>query len=67
MELEVSEATIAATNEIPNTGERWFKSMTLNVAFSKYFLKPDHQKYNLSKGVPRSHLFEGFDNMLKVI
>jgi hypothetical protein len=40
LELEVSEATIAAANEIPNTGERWFKSMNLNVAFSKDFLKP---------------------------
>jgi hypothetical protein len=42
IELEVSEATIAASTEIPNIGERWFKSMTLNAAFSKYFLKPDH-------------------------
>jgi hypothetical protein len=67
LELEVSEATIAAATEIPNTGERWFKSMTLNAAFSKDFLKPDHQKDNLSKGVPRSHLVEGFDKMLKVI
>jgi hypothetical protein len=67
LEMEVSEATIAATTEIPNTGERWFKSMTLNAAFSKYFLKPEHQKDNFSKGVPRSHLVEGFDKMLKVI
>jgi hypothetical protein len=31
LELEVSEATIVATIEIPNIGERWFKSMILNV------------------------------------
>jgi hypothetical protein len=67
LEMEVSEATIATTTEIPNTGERWFKSMTLNATFSKEFLKPEHQGDNLSKGVPRSHLVEGFDNMLKVI
>jgi hypothetical protein len=67
LELEVSEATIAATTEIPNTGERWFKYMILNAAFSKDFLKPDYQKDNLSKGVPRSHLVEGFDKMLKII
>jgi hypothetical protein len=67
LEFEVSEASIAATTEIPNTGERWFKSMILNAAFSKDFLKPDYQKDNLSKGVPRSHLVEGFDKMLKII
>jgi hypothetical protein len=65
--LEVYEATIAPTTEIPNTGERWFKSMTLNATFSKDFLKPDYQKDNLSKGVPRSHLVEGFDKMMKII
>jgi hypothetical protein len=67
LEMEVSKATIAAAIEIPNTGERWFKSMTLNANFSKYFLKPKHQGDNLSKGVPRSHLVEGFEKMLKVI
>jgi hypothetical protein len=55
LEFEVSEASIAVATEIPNTGERWFKSMILNASFSKEFLKPDYQKYNLSKGVPRIH------------
>jgi hypothetical protein len=41
--------------------------MTLNVAFSQEFLKPDYQTDNLSKGVPRSHLVEYFDKMLKII
>ena len=67
LEFEVSEATIEASIEIPNTGERWFKSMILNATFSKDFLKPDYHKDNLSKGVPRSHLVEGFDKMLKII
>jgi hypothetical protein len=67
MEFEVSEASIAAATGLPNTGERWFKSMTLNAAFSKDFLKPDYQTNNLSKGVPRSHLVEDFDKMLKII
>jgi hypothetical protein len=65
--LEVSEATIVAATEIPNIGEKWFKSMILNASFSKDFLKPDYQKDNLSKGVLRSHLVEGFDKMLKII
>jgi hypothetical protein len=67
LDMEVFEATIATTMEITNTGERWFKSMNLNASFSKYFLKLEHQKDNLSKGVPRSHLVEGFDKMLKAI
>jgi hypothetical protein len=41
--------------------------MTLNASFSKEFLKPEHQGDNLSKGVPRSHLVEGFDKILNVI
>ena len=67
LEFEVSEASIAATTEIPNTSGRWFKSMILNASFSKDFLKLDYQKDNLSKGLPRSHLVEGFDKMLKII
>jgi hypothetical protein len=67
LELEVSEETIETTTEIPNTGERWFKSMNLNATFSKEFLKPECQGDNLSKGVPRSHMVEGFDKMLRVI
>jgi hypothetical protein len=66
-EFEVSEFSISTATEIPNTGERWFKAMTLNVAFSKEFLKLEYQGDNLSKGVPRNHMLEGFDNMLKVI
>jgi hypothetical protein len=65
--LEISEATIAISTKIPNTDEMWFKSMTLNETLSKEFLKPKHQGYNISKGVPRNHLVEEFDNMLKVI
>jgi hypothetical protein len=67
LELEVSEETIAITNEIQNNEERWFKSMNLNATFSKDFFKLECQRDNLSKGVPRSHLVEGFDNMLRVI
>jgi hypothetical protein len=67
LEFEVSERSISVATEIPNTGEKWFKAMTLNVAFSKEFLKPEYQEDNLSKGVPRNHMLEGFDKMLKVI
>jgi len=46
--------------------KRLFKSIILNAYFSKDFLEPDYQKDNLYKGVPRSHLVEGFDKMLKI-
>jgi hypothetical protein len=67
LELELSKETIETSTEIPNTGERWFKSMNLNKNFSKEFLKPKCQGDNLSKGVLRSHMVEGFDKMLRVI
>jgi hypothetical protein len=67
LELEVSEATVASAIDIPNTSERWFKSMNLNATLSKEFLKLECQGDNLSKGVPRSHMVKGFDKMLRVI
>jgi hypothetical protein len=67
LEFEVFEASNVAATGIPIIGERWFKSMTLNVSFSKDLLKPEYQTDNLSKGVPRSLLVEGFDKMLKII
>jgi hypothetical protein len=67
LEFKVSEASIVASTRIPNTGEMWFKFMILNVSLSKDFLKPDYETKNLSKGVPRSHLVEGFDKILKII
>jgi len=41
--------------------------MTLNSAFSKEFLKHEYQSDNLLKGVPRNHMLEYFDKMLRVI
>lgn len=41
--------------------------MALNETFSKDFVKLEYQTDNLSKGVPRSHLVEEFDKMLKII
>jgi hypothetical protein len=67
LDFEVSEASIEATTGIPNSSERWFKSMILNAYFSKDFQKLDYQIDNLSKGVPRSHLVEDFEKMLKII
>jgi hypothetical protein len=67
LEFEVSEHSISVATEIPDCGEKWFKSMSLNSSFSKEFFKPEYQGDNLSKGVPRSHMLEYFDKMLRVI
>jgi len=67
LEFEVFEMTISIANEIPSTGERWFKAITLNAYFLREFLKLEHQKDNLSKGVPRNHMSKGFDKMLNII
>ena len=67
LELEVSEVIISASIEILNTSKRWFKAMNLNAAFSKEFLKPKYQGDNLSKGVPKTHMIDGFDKMLREI
>jgi len=66
LKFEVSELSISATTQIPNTGERWFKAMTMNASFSKEFLKPKYQGDNFPKGVPKNHMLERFDKMLKV-
>jgi hypothetical protein len=67
LEFEVSEQSISTSTEIPFHGENWFKAMTLNSAFSKEFLKSEYQEDNISKGVPRNHVLEYFDKMLRVI
>jgi hypothetical protein len=63
----VSETSISAATGIPITGESWFKSMALDAAYAKDFLKPEYQADNLSKGVPRNHLIEQFDKILRII
>jgi hypothetical protein len=67
LEFEVSEHSISVATKIPDCGEKWFKAMSLNSSFSKEFFKPEYQGDNLSKGVPRSHMLEYFDKMLRVI
>jgi hypothetical protein len=62
LEFEVSEHSISLATYIHDCGEKWFKSMSLNSSFSK-----EYQGDNLSKGVPRSHMLECFDKMLRVI
>jgi hypothetical protein len=67
LELEVFETSISAAIEIPITRESWFKSMALDAAYAKDFLKTKYQTDNLSKGVPRNHLVEEFDKILRII
>jgi hypothetical protein len=44
LEFDVSKHSISVATEIPNYGEKWFKSMSLNSSFSKEFLKPEYQR-----------------------
>jgi hypothetical protein len=67
LEFEVSEQSIYVDTKIPNCGEKWFKSMSLNSSFSKEFLNHEYQGENLSKGVPRSHMLEYFEKIIRVI
>jgi hypothetical protein len=67
LEFEVSETSISAATGIPIKGEKWFKSMALDATYAKDFLKPKHQDDNLTKGVPRNHLIEQFDRILRII
>jgi hypothetical protein len=67
LEFDVLDHSIFVAIEIHKSGENWFKVMSLNTTFSKEFLKPEYQDDNFSKGVPRSHILEFFDKMLRVI
>jgi hypothetical protein len=63
----VSKASISAATGIPITCEKWFKAMALNATYAKDFLKPEHQANDMTKGVPRNHLIEKFDRILRII
>jgi hypothetical protein len=67
LEFEFFEQSIFVSTNIPDCGEKWFKSMSLNFSFSKEFLKPGYHGDNLSNGVPRSHMSKYFDKILRVI
>jgi CRISPR/Cas system-associated endonuclease Cas3-HD len=67
LEFEVFEKSIFVAREMHDCGEKWFKSMSLNFSFSKGFLKLEYQGDNLSKGVPRSHMLEYFEKILRII
>jgi hypothetical protein len=67
LEFEVTEKSIYIATKIQVHGEIWFKAMSLKSKFYKDFLKPEYQEDNLSKGVPRNHMLEYFDKIIKVI
>jgi hypothetical protein len=67
LEFQVTEQTIATTTEMPLQGERWFKGMALDSSYCNDYFKPEYQNENLSKGVPRNHMLEHHDKLLRVI
>jgi hypothetical protein len=52
---------------MPFQGEKWFKGMALDPAYCNDYLKPEYQNENLSKGVPRNHMIDHYDKLLRVI
>jgi hypothetical protein len=67
MVMQIDEASVAATTEMPRQGERWFKTtVTKDIEFRSY-LKPDFQSIIWQKDVPRSYLEEKWQHFLKEI
>ena len=55
-EFMVDENLIVEVNELPRTGEKWFKTtITKNVEFRSY-LKPEHRGVVWKKSVPSTWL-----------
>jgi hypothetical protein len=67
MVMQIDEASVAATTEMPGQGERWFKTtVTKDIEFKSY-LKPEFQNIIWQKDVPRSYLEEKWQHFLKAI
>jgi hypothetical protein len=67
IEVQVNEAIVAATTEMPRTGERWFKSTTTKDIEFRSYLKPEHKCITWKKDIPRSFLEEKWQHFLKSI
>ena len=66
-EFLVDETLIAEVNELPRTGEKWFKTTyTKDVEFRSY-LKPKHREVVWKKSVPSTWLEERWHKLLKAI
>jgi hypothetical protein len=65
--IQIYEASVAATTNIPRQGETWFKTtFTEDIEFSSY-LKPNFQRIIWQKDVSRSYLEENWNHFLKEI
>jgi hypothetical protein len=67
LEFQVTEQKIVVATEMPTQGDRWFKGMALDFTFCNDYFKPEHQDEDLTVGVPRKHLLESFDHLLRII
>jgi hypothetical protein len=63
----VTEQTIVVAIEMPTQGDMWFKGMALDFTFCNDLFKPEHQDEDLTVGVPRKHMLDPFDKLLRVI
>ena len=65
--MQIDEASIEATTEIPGEGEKWLKTTSVKEIYFKPFLKKEHQNMKWKKDIPRSYLEEKCQTLLKMI
>ena len=66
MIFKISTEDIGRTTRIPNSGEKWFKILYLDVQNYKSFIK-GHYKYAIKKVFPFGQLFDRFAPLMRVI
>jgi hypothetical protein len=65
--MQIDEASISTTTEIPGEGEKWFNTTSIKEIDFRSFLKKEHQNMNWQKEIPRSYLEEKWKILLKII
>jgi hypothetical protein len=67
LEMQIDEASITATTEMPREGQRWLKTnITKNLEFRPY-LKPEFQDIIWKRDIPTSYLEKKWQILLKTI
>jgi hypothetical protein len=62
LEMQIDEASVVATTEMPGEGERWFKTTSIKDIEFRSYLKPEFQSIIWQKDVPRNYLEDKWKN-----
>jgi hypothetical protein len=65
--MQIDEASVVASTEMPGAGERWFKTTSTKEVDFRFFLKEEHQHMKWQKDIPRSYLEDKWQTLLKMI